>query len=248
MNRLPLILCAIAILGSVVSAGLFFQIGNSKQILELRLADATARAGKLETDLAQANEQNGALKGQVRALESDLGQIKVQFAAVETKAKQTEQDLAQTKNVLGVYELTARALADEISALRQDLAETRASNASPDAVAAYKDTIAELEKQLAAAKSGTAAPGTLASSTAVFTNRAGRATVLSVGPDSAFVVLNFGSVRGARLGHKLTVSQGTSEVAVVQISDVRPNFSIAQVLPDTLRGILQKGDPALLLR
>ena len=43
-------------------------------------------------------------------------------------------------------------------------------------------------------------------------------------------------------------SPGTSEIATVLISDVRANFSVAQVLPDTLRGVLQKGDSAVLLR
>ena len=125
-------------------------------------------------------------------------------------------------------------------------ANDRASNASPEAVAAYKSTIAELEKQLATAKNGaTTGVGT---STAVFTNRSGRATVLTVGPSSAFVVLNFGSTRGAQLGQRLTVSQGTETVATVLISDVRSQFSIAQVQPDTLRGVLQKGDTAVLIR
>ena len=82
----------------------------------------------------------------------------------------------------------------------------------------------------------------------MFSSRPGRATVLTVGPSSAFVVLNFGSARGAQLGQRLTVSQGTDVVATVLISDVRTNFSVAQVQPDTLRGVLQKGDLALLIR
>ncbi len=82
----------------------------------------------------------------------------------------------------------------------------------------------------------------------MFTNRAGRATILTVGPENAFVVLNFGSARGAKLGQKLAVSQGTSDVATVQISDVRAHYSIAQVLTDSLRGVLQKGDSATLIR
>lgn len=248
MPRVVLLLCALALLGSVASATLFFQIGNSKQLLEQRLADAAARSTKLETDLAAANEQNGALKNQLRSLETDLGHTREKLAAAEARVGQSERDLAQAKNVLEVYELTARALAQEIAALREDLADVRATYAPPETIAAYKSTIAELEKQLATARTGTAAPGAAAASTAVFTNRAGRATILTVGPESAFVVLNFGAARGAQLGQKLAVSQGTSEVATVLISDVRANFSIAQVLPDTLRGVLQKGDSAVLLR
>ena len=49
------------------------------------------------------------------------------------------------------------------------------------------------------------------------------------------------------LNQRLSVSQGTEIVATVLISDVRTNFSIAQVQPDTLRGDLHKGDSALLI-
>ena len=64
----------------------------------------------------------------------------------------------------------------------------------------------------------------------------------------AGLVLDFGAQRGAQLGQKLGVNQGTQPIATVLISDVRPNLSIAQVLPDSLRGVLQKGDHATLLR
>ncbi len=248
MHRLPLLLCAIALLGSTLSAVLYFQIGNSKQVLEQRLTDASTRAAKLDASLAAANEQNGSLKQRLGTLDTELAAVSARLAAADGRAGQLDRDLADTKSVLAVYEATTRALGEEIAALRADLEDSRTSNASPEAVLGYKSTIAELEKQLAQARNGATASGTAGASTAVFASRVGRATVLTVGPESAFVVLNFGSARGARLGHKLTVSQGTTEVATVLITDVRANFSVAQVLPDTLRGVLQKGDSALLIR
>jgi hypothetical protein len=248
MHRLPLILCAVALLGSVVSAGLYFEVGNTKHLLELRLADATARTTRLESDIATAREQNGALRAKVGALDARLDVATTKLSAAETRAAQLDRDLADTRSVLSVYEMTARALAGEVAALRTDLEEARHSAASPDAVAAYRNTIAELERQLAMARDGAAAPSAAGASTAVFTNRAGRASVLTVGPESAFVVLNFGAVRGAQVGQRLTVSQGQAVVATVLISDVRTNFSIAHVLPETLRGVLHKGDSAVLVR
>lgn len=256
MHRLPLILCAIALTGSTASALLYLRIGNSKQLLELRLADASTRAQKLDEALAAANQQKGSLEARLNAADVELGTTKTRLTAIEARAAQLDRDLVTskadldaTKSVLGLYETTAKALADEVAALRQDLSEARASNASPEAVAGYKNTIAELERQLAvAARNGAAAPTVAGASTAVFASRAGRATVLNVGPESSFVVLNFGSARGAEIGQKLSVSQGNDIVATVLISDVRANFSIAQVLPDTLRGVLHKGDSALLVR
>ena len=255
MHRLPLILCVIALIGSALSAGLYFRIGNSKQVLESRLADVTNRATKLDTELAASNQQNGSLKAKLGTASSELKIAHTKLATADARANQLDReltaaksDLSAAKEVVAVYELTARALADEVTALRQDLSESRASNASPEAVAAYKGAISELERQLAIARNGAVAPAAAGASTAVFASRAGRATILTVGPENAFVVLNFGAARGAQLGQKLTVSQGTDEVATVLISDVRTNFSVAQVLPDTLRGVLQKGDLAVLIR
>lgn len=253
MPRLPLILCLVALAASGASAFLFFRIGNSKQLLELRLSEANLRTTRLDTELAAANDRNGALNARIGALDHEVAGARLQLTALDSRRGELERELAATRRDLGsakevvtVYEMTARALAEEVSGLRQDLEESRTSNATPEAVAAYKSTIAELERQLATARNG-AAPGAGAS-TAVFASRAGRATVLTVGPQNAFVVLNFGSARGAQPGHKMIISQGTAEVATVLISDVRTNFSIAQVLPETLRGVLQKGDLAVLVR
>jgi hypothetical protein len=255
MHRLPLILCTLALIGSAMSAALYFQIGNSKQVLEERLSDVSTRAARLDRDLAASHQQNGALKSELGTVSAELASARDKLASTETRAGQLDRaltsaksDLSAAREVVSVYELTARALADEVAALRRDLSDSRASNTTPEAVAAYKATIAELERQLASARNGAVAPATAGASTAVFTSRVGRATILTVGPSNAFVVLNFGSARGAALGQKLTVSQGSDEVATVLISDVRPNFSVAQVLPDTLRGVLQKGDLAVLIR
>lgn len=248
MPRLLLLLCALALGGAVFSAALYFRIGNSKTLLEAQLAGTTVRAAKLESDLAAANASNGTLKANLASASEEIARVREKESAAEIRAAVLEHDLAQAKSVVAVYEETARALSDEVAGLKAELADTHATFASPEAVAAYKNTIAELERQLANSRNGAAAPTAAGASTAVFANRPGRATVLTVGPSSAFVVLNFGSVRGAQLGQRLTVSQGTDVVATVLISDVRANFSVAQVQPDTLRGVLQKGDLALLIR
>lgn len=255
MHRLPLILCAIALLGSAASAVLYFRIGNTKQVLELRLGEAQARGTRLDAELTVARTNTESERTRASALEVELARTQEKVGAAAARAVQLERNLADTRSaltdtrsVLAVYESTTRALGEEVTALRRDLDQSRTANASPEAVQAYKNTIAELERQLASARNGAALPSAAGASTAVFTSRAGRATVLNVGPESAFVVLNFGSARGAQLGHRLQVNQGNAIVATVVLSDVRTNFSVAQVQPETLRGVLQKGDSAVLIR
>jgi hypothetical protein len=72
MHRLPLILCAIALLGSSVSAVLYFHIGNSKQILEFRLAESSNRTTRLESDLAAAHTQTSSLQARAASLDIEL--------------------------------------------------------------------------------------------------------------------------------------------------------------------------------
>lgn len=255
MHRLPLILCFIALLGSMVSAVLYLRIGNSKQILELRLAETNSRADRLGSELAASRTRADELQSQAAthqaraaALDVEVARSTERLTAADARARELERSLGDTRTVLSLYEATTRSLGDEISALRRDLDASRASHASPEAVQAYRTTIAELERQLASARNGAALPSAAGASTAVFTNRAGRATVLSVGPGNAFVVVNFGTTRGAQVGQQMTISQGPHVVATVVISDARASFSVAQVLPDTLRGALQKGDSAVLIR
>lgn len=247
MHRTLLFLCTLAIGCAALLGGLYFRTSAGKKEVEARLVDESNRAAKLSADLTVTQAQSKAQTARIGTLESDLNDTKAKLTAATSRATELDRNLTQAKNALAVHELNARALAAELEALRRDLAGSRASAASPQAVAAYKATIAELERQLAAAGSGAAAVNAAGASTAVFSSRAGRASVLTVGPGNAFVVLNFGTSRGAQPGQKLDIVQGTTPVATVTLSDVRPNFSIGQVSPETLRADLQKGDSALLV-
>jgi hypothetical protein len=255
MHRLPLILCLVALACTFLSGALYLRIGDSKRVLEIRLSESERRGAQLGSDLSAAKREGEEARARAEAdatraakHELELARTRERLIAAESQGAALERNLADTRTVLAVYESTAKSLGDEITALRRDLEQSRRANASPEAVQAYRNTIAELERQLATARNGAALPAAAGASTAVFTNRAGRSTVLSVGPQGSFVVVNFGSARGAQLGHRLNISQGTIAVATAVISDVRAHFSVAQVQPESLRGVLQKGDSAVLIR
>ena len=248
MARLPLIFGLAAILAATLTGVTYFRFQSANHQLEVRLAESTSRDATLENELATARQENETMGAANRTLRSEVDGTKAKVAMAEARVTQLERDLGDTKSVLSIYETTARALSDDVAALRVELADSRAANATPEAVAAYKNTIAELERQLAAAGNGAAAPKVAGASTAVIMSRPGRSTVLNVGPENSFVVVNFGSLRGAQPGQKLTVSHETQVIATALISDVRENFSVAQVLPETLSGALQKGDSAVLVR
>lgn len=248
MHRSLVTFSAVALLAAAVMTILYLRLGHAKELTDLQLADTLSQNEKLSAGLTTAKAQGDALQAKLTTTEAGLEASKAKLAATETRANQLDRDLGQAKSLLSLQEQNAHALTAEIASLKRDLADARSSSVSPEAVAGYKSTIAELERQLAAAGNGAAAPTAAGAATAVFTSRAGRATVVSVGPENAFVVLDFGASRGAQLGQSLSITHGTETVATALISDVRTNFSIAQVQPDSLHGVLQKGDLALLLR
>ncbi|MCR6657047.1 MAG: hypothetical protein NVV63_14830 [Opitutus sp.] len=244
MNRLSLVLSVLVLAGAAIAAALYWRLVETRAHLQTQLVSATGRANDLQRQLTTAHESIEDLNTRLTALDADLGETKSKLTFSETKNAQLGHELTQTKNLLAARELASAELGRQIQTLRDELTEARAQAASAEELEDARATIAQLERQLAEAKHGAAASDT-ASATAVFSSRP-RALVLSVGPSSSFVILNYGSDRGAAAGQTLTIQRGTDVLAKVLISDARPAFSVAQVQPDSLHGVLQKGDFAIL--
>lgn len=226
--------------------------------LEAQVTRLSRQNADLRYELKQTSKQAADIGQRAVELDSQLGSAKVRTTATETR------------NVQLVRQLTEReqrevALMEELAALRQHSTGRSPSEqpvvlpaliltagkesstlATPPAreidVSPYRQRIADLEDQLtrlltralAETLPPPAPPGSEPS--------ASPHQVVRVGPAAAFVVLDYGETHGARPQAIIRLQRGTSELAQVQISDVRPRFSLAQVLPGTLKGQLQTGD------
>ena len=223
------------------SAGLASQVERlSRQNAELRY------------ELKQAATQAADIGRRAVELDAQLGSAKIRGTATETQNDQL------------VRELTAReqrevALMAELASLRQAprpaappepapvVSTAPVAPASPTPppidVAPYERRIAELEEQLtrlltrALAETLEEPAPPPATPAAPLPHQ-----VVRVGPADTFVVIDYGAEHGAHPQAIIRLQRGTSELAQVQISDVRPRFSLARVLPGTLKGQLQTGD------
>ena len=101
MSRLPLILCLIALAGSAVSAVLFLRIGDTKRLLETRLADEQARTTRLERDVAAVNEKNGALQARVTTLDTEVEAARKQREAADARARELADTRARAERAAG---------------------------------------------------------------------------------------------------------------------------------------------------
>ncbi|MBP6864942.1 MAG: hypothetical protein KBC32_06670 [Candidatus Didemnitutus sp.] len=236
--------------------------------------EADTRARSLARELAEsrfeakrARDRVAQLEAEAARLDSELGSAKTRTTATETRTGELSRELDAVRTTLTERQQREIALLSEIEALRQQAraapVSSPASPASPAAApmpsparedqAAYARRIAALEAQLTdlltrALETPTNEENSLSAPVPPQAPAAAAPThqVVRVGAKDAFVVIDFGTDHGAEAGASLTLARGTSEVARVQISDVRPRFSIAQVLPGTQKRQLQTGDIVLL--
>ncbi|WP_148218135.1 hypothetical protein [Opitutus terrae] len=247
MNRLSASFWLVALLGVAVLATLWFRTDRRLRDVSATLASAQARGIELESHLAGADRQKVILTQRIASLEAELTQARAELATANDHTARLTRELTQTTADLTAGNDMRRAMEQHIAGLERDLAAARLAIVPAETIEGYRTTIAELERQLAAAHAGAAIPGAAGASTAVFATASPvAARVLSVGPANSFVVLDYGGDRGAAVGQRLVIKSGTETLAEVLISDVRNLLCIAQVRPDSLRGVLHKGDSAVL--
>ena len=171
---------------------------------------------RLELSLSTARSQNQALTADLMTAQELTEEQKEQLHSLDANLGETKSSLTSARSNLII-------LQREIEELEANLAESKATQRD------LRGEVSSLTEALAQARASEASPETIASY-----------------QSNAFVVLNYGASHGALPSQRMDIQRGTKQLATVQISDVRENYSIAQVRPDSLRDSLQKGDVATL--
>lgn len=254
MKAVHIVFSVAAILAAVASGVLYFLIGNQKAELQQQLATANGRITVLEVRSADLGAQRDVLEAQSRALEDQLGEARSRGVSLEARATQLVREFQQARQDLATRTDAEQSLQREIAQLRRDLVQARSTlleQGSQAEVAALQSRIDSLEAALSGRAGGIPiGSGVTAKITRVTSPRdfgIQSASVLNVGTKSAFVVLNIGSVHGARPGIQLAVDRQGLSLARLQISEVNENYSIAQVEAGSLTGKLRVGDNATIL-
>lgn len=250
MKALTLALCVLALLGSAASGYFWWQIGDTKNQLQASLSTEQARASGLQRNLDETATELETFRNRLAAESAELGDAKRKLTASEAQNVQAAREVASLKTTLSAKEKSEKDLNDSLEKLRRDLVQARlaAQVGSSEEVEKYKETIASLEARLGSLQSGEPVAAGAAGSTApkgpVLSDRALGARVATVGSKNAFVVLELGTKDGVTPGLKFVITRGGQTIAEAVLSEVNASFSIAQVVPSSIKTTLQAGDVA----
>lgn len=194
---------------------------------EAKGADLARKAGALE---ARSNE----VRARLVEVDGQLSVARASASEAESRLVHAQRELAEQRNRVSAAEENLRRHAEAEEQVRLELARLK--------LTAPPFTAAEVEALQVRADEAEARLGALAAAAAP---EPVRASVLRVGPDNTFVVLDYGTERGGRLDQQLQVKRGTETVATVRITELHPQLSLALVEPRSLRSGLRTGDTAL---
>ncbi|MBE2214121.1 MAG: hypothetical protein IAE82_09645 [Opitutaceae bacterium] len=247
MKGFTLLMCLVAVAAAVVSGLLFFKIDFDKagllannKAMQVQLTSSQQRASDNATERDQ-------LAAEVTRLQAEIAELKARNTTLEARNNQLGREVTRQRDELAARDQSTQGAQQELANLRKQLAESRAAlatsigGASPEQVAAYEERIRDLEDQLIAMRRTQPAPETTAFA-GVPAGLSGE--VIEVGPKSAFVVLNLGAKHGAVPALEMILRRGSTVLARIRLTDVRENYSVATVLPETGTGNLRPGDVA----
>ncbi len=238
MKVFLLALNVLAALLATVATILFITNRGEKLRVYADLSRSEAQVASLQSERNSLKTTVGKLTGELQTLKTNNSRLQTDIATLQTQQNETSSALGQSRNMLIVKDQVISALNGEIVDVKRRLGDAQVRLQQ---IPALNSQIDALQQSIALAKNPIAPDGGPVPKSA-----AGSYSVLAVGPEDSFVVVNYGAPQGARPNQRLLIRRGTDLIGVALISDVRDELSIGQVDPHALRAALHKGDSIVL--
>lgn len=246
MKSLANFLSILAILGAIVS-GVFYYLNTQEshnlaqelQSVRAQLNSERLKSSKQATTLKDIQEQ---LDQSARSLQEARSNITVISARSNQLKRENQRFSEELEMRMDKEETLHRSLAD----LKKEMAAQRANSISLEEANAYEQKIATLESTILKLESSQPMPTSSSLSEAYSHLQPApsdaNGKILTVGPQSSFVIINLGYTSGIRLDHLLLIKREGEPIANIQISEVKENLSIARILPGSLKTNPLPGD------
>ncbi len=245
MKMTNTLLYIIAVLGAVLSGIFYFLTEGNKQDLEGRLSNLQSSLQAQKAESQSLLTRSEALEKSVAEKEKELEEARSNNAVLTARSNQLKRETRRFSDELDQRIQKEENLQSTIADLNKRIVEIRATTVDVSEVAQYQNEISKMEAEILRLRdSQRSFPGSTASQeTNVKTAPANlKGKILTVGPQSSFVVVNMGYNSGIRLSHGLNIRRGGEQIAQLQVTEVKENLSIAHILPESLSKDPMAGD------
>ena len=267
MKSLSLILRIVAIVAAIGAAALFFMAQGKIKEKDTQLKTATAAHETTKAELAEANAEITQLNADVIQGRNALADNKRTLDATRIEMQTAQQEVTRTQSQLKQIQQQASNLQLDLQAARSQLVEAESKAAQVDKtseIAELNSRIKELEstnqkleddlnvaesKVNALSAKGPSSYGaqTGGSATGTTGSIGTEVTIASISPENGILILDQGTSLGLAPGTRVTLIKDMKAVGKVQISAVKENYTVANILPGTNTSKLSAGTSVKLL-
>jgi len=239
MRSLANFLSILAIIGAIASGTFYYlntqeanNLAQELQTSQVQLIAERAKSAKLAATNKDLQEQ---LEQSARSLQEARSNITVISARSNQLKRENQRFTEELEMRMDNEENLQRSLAD----LKKEMAAQKANSISLEEANAYEQKIATLESTILKLESTPIKPASSSTAGTYGNLKPGpsdaNGRILTVGPQSSFVIVSLGYTSGIRLDHLLEIRREGESVAKIQISEVKENLSIARILPGSMK-------------
>ncbi len=243
----------VALAATVSLVGLFLWQRNIQLNLKQELESSAFDLKQSRDFTTDMRIERDSLRHQLQIIEDETSESKGMTVSLEARNRQLAREIAEVRTINQANDRTIGRLNSEAARLKRELIDVKTAAPLSEhdyqaQVTRYEETIEglnlriyELENELASRSIADTAPPPDPEEVAPPDLKG---VVVQVGPGSSFVVLNIGTGDGAVDGLMMFLRRRERTVARVQLTDVRLDYTIAHILPDSPTGTVRVGDVA----
>lgn len=257
---ISLALRGICLTAVVISGVIFFQIRAQKEKLSDNLSQSRralqekiSETASLKSRALEADEQRlDQIKNAKEAIDT-RDEYRAQYDTLITKIDETEAGKEEAENKVSEISATNRDLQRQIYELKASLPPQNwreEQNQLQSRLLQLEAENTSLRNTLVSANINTGGPLEIPPPSIAQVTKLPVGEVMRIGPDGSFAILSYGRKLGAAEGQTLTIRRDQQTVALVSLTQITNDFSIAQILSSTNTGSslsvpdIQVGDTA----
>ena len=242
-------LSILAIIGAIASGGFYFLNLQEANNLAQELQTANSQLSATQSKNIEQSSKIDDLSAQLQQSNLSLEEARSNITVISARSNQLKRENGRLSDELDRRLDKEESLQIALADLKKEMAELRANSISLDKATEYETEIASLEARILQLKNSqpTSSTSSLADTYRNLKAAPGglNGQILTVGPQSSFVVINLGYTSGVRLDHLLEIQRDGKLVANIQVTEVKENLSIARILPESMATDPETGDLVL---